>query len=243
MKKVVFILLFVISFIARSNGQTTYIPRNYKDYIISKLESGSYVKGGEIIARNVASKFVELYEADPSKFGSYFIFNDIDETFVILSDKMPTNFRQYNWAGSSNGFITNIWGQYTGKDVATYNSILAYWTGFYLKEYPPTVEKQHIGRWIELFKNVSLLKYNENLELCWSKWREINGIELRKAKLIQYTKECISDYMKVKEKGELLFTDYDKVLNLKNAVESNNWEKIEDAANLMGWTYNTYLNY
>lgn len=242
MKKTLFTLFSVLFFNTISNGQEAYIPYNYKDYIVSQLSSGTYVKGGEEVARISASKFINLYEENSSKFGTYFSFDDVASTYEVHLDKMPYRFSQLNWKGRSEGISSNIWGQYTGKDEAYYNTLIFSWTENYLKNYPPIVD-DNIGAWMELFNHVALLNFNDNIDLCWSKWRDVKGVELRKAKLIQYTKECIADYMRVRDKEELNFTDYDQVLNLKNAVETNDWEKIEAAANKMGWTYDTYLNY
>lgn len=242
MKKTLSTLLVILLINTISIGQETYIPYNYKDYIVSQLSSNTYVKGGEEVARNAASKFINLYEEDTFKFGTYFSFDDVTGTCEIYSDKMPYRFSQLNWKGRSEGISSNIWGQYTGKDEAYYNTLIFSWTKDYIKKYPPT-EESNTACWIELFKNVSMIYFNDNSDLCWSKWREVKGVELRKAKLIQYTKECIANYMRVRDKGELVFIDYDKVKNLKIAVETNDWEKIESAANMMGWTYDSYLNY
>lgn len=243
MKRIILLSLIYLTTFNFASAQNTNV---FTDFIIQKINSESFSSEGEKLVRKYAAKFVDLYNS--GTLYEAFSCDQLSQSYTIDYNKMPTNLRYFQWNGNNGEVKRNVWGQYAGTTENYYNSIIASWVIEFIKSNPASnnnAAKEDIEMNKNLFIFIAENYYGNNLELCKQKWRETKDIELRKQLLIKYSKEKANNYLMFAEKNKQRFNyiDADKATNLINALNTGDWNLIESAANRMGWTYNTYLNY
>lgn len=109
-------------------------------------------------------------------------------------------------------------------------------------------------------RDVSYIHFGRNESLFWTKLKSIDSIEERKKVLTSYTVDLTIDFVnsylssfsqgydevEIKtyiNEDELNYATIDKIIALRDAAISKNWDAMEKAANQLSFGYDRYLYY
>jgi len=245
-------LVFLIVFLSINEYIGAQPSKSFQNFVVEKLNETNFSSNAEKVARSVAGNFLKLYESD--KFKEAFLFDEVQQQYSINKDLLPYNLQTIDWEGIDKEAKPNAFGKYTSTDYKVYNTLLATWLCYYMKEYPPLSQntinsvlntrfpmKYAFGEIFEFF--VSRHYFHGNMKLCVSKWIEINNIPDRTTKLLYYLKANCDSYLQNYEQNKNIdhFENIPEVINLSNALKTNNLEEIESAFNKLGFSINSYL--
>lgn len=228
----------------------------YKDFIVKKLSEEKFTKKGEQIARSVANNFVKLYENNDFK--NVYNFNPITQEYSIDSNKInDDNLKSIDWSGSKNSINRNIFGQFSGNpdksnagesnsEIKKYNSLIANWTNEFLSSTQPSNTENKIG----VDKKISdageyMLKHDfgNNDELLNSTFKDMSTDD-RKSFVLNSLKKNIQGYLSDYEQNKNVdkYLDLESVSKIKEALDTNDWDKVQSSSRVLGWDLNKFLD-
>lgn len=235
---------------------TSAQPLSYEDFITKKLNETKFTSKGEGLARDVADRWVRLQKAgDLDKVYSY---NPVKETYNVDLEKItdPT-LKAYDWSGSKDEIQKNILGKFSGRadrsnvgeteaEAKKFNTLIANWTNEYntLQKSNSTSGVTQTGLGIDkritpLWDYIVNENFGGNTKLAANEWGNIKDAEERKTRVISAISGNINRFLKdySKNKGTDRFSEDEltKINNLKQAVELNNWDAIQQGAKSLGW--------